>query len=272
VKSVHRDNVVIAGGTSPFGEINRAVPPLRFMRELLCIRPACSARVTFDVWAHHPYTNGGPTHQARQPDDVSLGDLPDMRRLLDTAWRTNHIRAARRPAFWVTEFSWDTYPPDKYAVPAQLQARWVSEAMYRMWRAGVSLMTWFQLRDEPLAASNFQSGLFYYSGSAYRLTRPKPALTAFRFPFVALRSGSRTLVWGRTPGGRVGRVAIEHRTGSSWKRVAVLPTTGGGIFTARLRTPTTGRFRSRVLGRLDISLAFDAKQPPDLTLENPFGR
>jgi hypothetical protein len=272
VKSIHRDNVVIAGGTSPFGEINRAVSPLRFMRELLCIRPSCSARVTFDVWAHHPYTNGGPTHQARQPDDVSLGDLPDMRRLLDTAWRTKHIRAARRPAFWVTEFSWDSYPPDRYAVPLSLHGRWVSEAMYRMWRAGVSLVTWFQLRDEPLGTSNFQSGLYFSTGTGYRLTRAKPALTAFRFPFVALRSGSRTLVWGRTPGGNPAQVAVEQQSGRAWKRVAVLRTTPLGIFTARLQSKPVGRFRGRVLGGADLSLPFAAKAPPDLKLENPFGR
>jgi hypothetical protein len=272
VKSVHRDNVVIAGGTSPFGEVNRAVSPLRFMRELLCIRPSCSARVTFDVWAHHPYTNGGPTHQARQADDVSLGDLPDMRRLLDTAWRTKRIRAARRPTFWVTEFSWDSYPPDRYAVPASLHGRWVSEAMYRMWRAGVSLVTWFQLRDEPVGKSNFQSGLFFYTGTTYRLARAKPALTAFRFPFVALRSGSRTLVWGRTPGGKAARVAVEQHSGRAWKRVAILRTTSRGIFTARLQSKPVGRFRSRLLGGAGVSLPFAAKPPPDLTLENPFGR
>jgi hypothetical protein len=272
VKSVHRDNVVIAGGTSPFGEVARAVSPLRFMRELLCLRPACSSRVTFDVWAHHPYTNGGPTHQARQPDDVSLGDLPEMRRLLDSAWRAKRIDARSRPAFWVTEFSWDSYPPDRYAVPTSLHGRWVSEAMYRMWRSGVSLVTWFQLRDEPLGRSNFQSGLYFYTGATYALTRAKPALTAFRFPFVALRSGSRTLVWGRTPGSIAARVAVEQRTGRTWRPVATLTTSSHGIFTARVQAKPVGSFRGRVLGRGDVSLAFAAKPPPDLTLENPFGR
>jgi hypothetical protein len=242
------------------------------MRELFCLRPACSARVTFDVWAHHPYTNGGPTHHARQVDDVSLADLPAMRQVLDAAWRAKRINAPRPPAFWVTEFSWDTYPPDRYGVPTSLQARWVSEAMYRMWRVGVSLVTWFQLRDQRIGQGNFQSGLFFYSGATYRLTRAKPALTAFRFPFVALRSGAQMLVWGRTPAGAAARVAVEQRTGAVWRRVALLTTTVRGIFTARIRAKPVGLFRARLLGHPEISLAFAAKAPPDLTLENPFGR
>ena len=61
------------------------------MREMLCMssgatpRATCNDRAEFDVWAHHPYTYGGPTHSAFHPDDVSLGDLGEMRRLLDAA-------------------------------------------------------------------------------------------------------------------------------------------------------------------------------------------
>jgi hypothetical protein len=141
-----------------------------------------------------------------------------------------------------------------------------------MWRSGVSLVTWFQLRDEPLARSNFQSGLYFYTGTTYRLTRAKPALTAFRFPFVALRSGSGTLVWGRTPGGIAARVAVEQGNGRAWRRVAVLTTSSHGIFTARVQARAVGSFRARVVGRSDVSLGFAAKAPPDLPLENPFGR
>ena len=90
VKAVHPDNLVVAGGTAPFRDItpevqrqNKRWGPLTFMRELLCLsrtlRPTCSARVRFDIWSHHPYTSGGPTHEALLPDDVSLGDLPEMR-------------------------------------------------------------------------------------------------------------------------------------------------------------------------------------------------
>src|SRR6266542_5089552 len=75
VKSIHTDNLVIAGGTAPFGhDVNMA--PLRFMRDLLCLSPSleptCKETIHLDIWAHHPYTSGGPTHHANSPSDVSL--------------------------------------------------------------------------------------------------------------------------------------------------------------------------------------------------------
>jgi hypothetical protein len=93
---------------------NKRWGPLTFMRELLCLsrelRPTCRQRVRFDVWSHHPYTSGGPTHEAQLPDDASLGDLPEVRRVLDAAVRAGHVRSRGKPRFWVTEFSWDSKP------------------------------------------------------------------------------------------------------------------------------------------------------------------
>jgi hypothetical protein len=112
----------------------------------------------------------------RDVDNISIPDLPQVQRLLGASWAAHHIVAARRPPLWVTEFSWDTKPPDPKAVPVRLQARWVSEGLYRMWSDGVSVVTWFQLQDDPMSKSDFQSGLYFVSG------RAKPALRAFRFP------------------------------------------------------------------------------------------
>jgi hypothetical protein len=139
--------------------------------------------------------------------------------------------------------------------------------MYRMWSAGVSLVTWFTLRDEAYPASLFQSGLYFYSGPQYRLDRPKPALTAFRFPFVALADRGRVLVWGRTPGGARGTVIVERRTSRGWARAAVLRANGHGIFTSRL--PRAASFRARAGGT--SSLAFSVGRTPEYALETPFG-
>jgi hypothetical protein len=275
IHGVNRSNIVVAGGTSPFGRHGWywATSPLEFTRQVLCMRgrrapfAACGLRTAFDVWAHHPYTDGGPSHHASRPDDVSVADLPKLQRLLSAAWAARHVVAARRPPLWVTEFSWDTKPPDPQAVPTRLQARWVSEALYRMWRSGVSLVTWFQLRDVPLSKSNFQSGL-YYNGSS--LNRPKPALTAFRFPFVALRSHGRVFLWGRTPDSAPHAVVVQQLLQARWHRVRVVQANRYGIFTARMRVPLRGRFRALLAGET-ASLAFTLKAPADVTISNPFG-
>jgi hypothetical protein len=275
VHGVHRNNVVIAGGLAPFRDLTPEViaqdkdwGPLSFMRALLCVSktgaPTCRTRVDFDVWATHPYTSGGPTHQAVLPDDVSLGDLPKMQAVLDAAARAGHL-TTRRPAFWVTEFSWDSRPPDPRGVPSALLSRWVAEALYRMWTNGVSLVTWLQVRDEPIATGFFQSGLWYANGA------PKPSLRAFRFPLVAIPEQDRVYVWGRTPRGEQRRVVVEQSLGGIWRRVATLTPNRSGVFDARLATPPRGRMRARVTGPNDVSVPFGLAAVPDQVF-NPFGQ
>ncbi len=243
VHDVHPDNVVVAGSLAPFSRKTSAMGPLAFMRSLLCLsagrspRPVCSTRSTFDAFSIHPYTSGGPTHHATNADDVSLGDLSKMRVLLNAAVRFHHIVSQAPPQFWVTEFGWDTRPPDPnpLATPLSIQSRWTAEALYRMWQAGVSVVTWFLLRDLPWPQSEYQSGLYFRSGISMADDLPKPTLTAFRFPFVAFRQKGGTLVWGRTPEGKPARVIIEQRRARSWRRIATLRADRYGIFTARLK-------------------------------------
>src|SRR5471032_2144823 len=171
VRAVSPDARVIAGGLSPFTVSNpdiHTIGPFVFMRQMLCVQattpanPTCASGVAFDIWDHHPYTSGGPYHKALNPDDASLGDLPRMNSLLLGAYRAHHIVAPTKPLFWVTEFSWDTNPPDPTAVPLALHARWVAEALDEMWQAGVTLVTWLQLRDEgPPPQFSYQSGLWF---------------------------------------------------------------------------------------------------------------
>jgi hypothetical protein len=123
----------------------------------------CSARTQFDVWAHNPYTNGGPTWTDQVPGNVSIGDLPEMHTLLLAAKRQGTV-VSRAAQVWVTEFSWDTNPPDPKRVPMRLHVRWVSEALFRMWQAGVSAVIWFRLQDDPLRLSPYQSGFFTTRG------------------------------------------------------------------------------------------------------------
>ena len=271
VHGVHADNLVIAGGLTPFtfrtGKTQHSIAPLRFMREFLCMsagahpHPTCSGKVAMDVWSHHPYTSGGPTHKAANPDDVSLGDLPAMRSLLSAAYRAGKIVSSRPPLFWVTEFSWDSNPPDPAAAPTALLKRWVPQAMYQMWRNGVSLVTWFTLLDQA-RPSYMQSGLFYANGT------PKPYLRGFRFPVVAFPRPRGFYVWGRTPFGERVRVVVEQRTSGGWHRVTTITTDRYGIFQRTLPAPRTGWVRALAGG--EASLPFSLASVPD-RFYNAFG-
>jgi hypothetical protein len=146
----------------------------------------------------------------------------------------------------------------------------VAEALYRSWTHGVSLFTWFLIRDNPETAGagfpdTFQSGLFFACARAISCDRPKPSMQAFRFPFVAYkRSGNRVLVWGRTPFGRRGRVTIEQKG----RKLARLKTNRNGLFTKTLRRKGNGDLRAR-FGR-ERSVPFSLTEPPDRP-GNPFG-
>jgi hypothetical protein len=267
-----KGNAVVAGGLAPFG-ISTAVAPLAFMRSLLCLSPGrkphatCSAKVHFDIWSTDPYSAGGPTRQAYRKNDVSIGDLPEMRAVLDAGVRLGRIVSTQPVRFWVTEFSWDSNPPDPKGVPVALEGRWAAEALYRMWSAGVSLVTWFTLRDQSVRTSPYQSGL-YFRGSSLAADRPKPALTAFRFPFVAFPRTKKVFVWARTPTGKGATIVVEQRGSSGWRRLGALHANGVGIASATLPAHGRGPVRGRI--GTDTSLPFSLVAPPEHVYQ-PFG-
>jgi hypothetical protein len=193
-----------------------------------------------------------------------------MSSLLHSAVASRQIASRDRVRFWVTEFSWDTNPPDKYAVPIGLHARWVAQALYEMWKDGIDLVAWLQMRDSPFVpATPVQSGL-WFRGKTMAQDKPKPALTAFRFPFVALRQHGRTLVWGRTPTSSAGTVVVERKASRGWRRVTTLHASRYGIFIARLASPTKGYLRARVGSPTAKSLPFSLARVPDRFVR-PFG-
>lgn len=176
-------------------------------------------------------------------------------------------------AFWVTEFSWDTSPPDPRGVPSERHARWVSEALYRMWRSGVSLVTWTQLRDYPFPAHAYQAGFYRWDRGGDRFNKPKKlSLTAFRFPFVAFPRRGGITVWGRTPTSQSVRVVIQRKTSRGWVRLASVSPNVNGIFSRRISTrKTKGTVRARWVAGRQSSVPFTLLvRTPDIFV-NPLG-
>jgi len=296
VHAVNSSNVVIGGETAPFGvgAVSRtATKPIDFMEKVLCIsekrvvnkrtkqvtytyKSACKTKTKFDIWSHHPYTQGGPTTKAKLHGNVSLGDMGEMRTVLNAAIKAKHVVSGKKVRLWVTEFSWDSKPPDRKGVPVALETRWVAQMLYQTWSSGVSLVSWFILRDQPLASSDWQSGL-YYARSSISKDRAKPVLRAFRFPFVALPqtvNGKTTvLLWGRTPASKSGSVVIERKSGSTWKKVKTLSANRYGIFQTRISRPAkTSSLRARLPNGSDKSADFALNAPKKSWAGCPFGQ
>lgn len=289
IKAVDPTDLVIGGGLGPTELKGYNIGPMRFTRELLCMKgrtnpkptKGCAGGVHFDIYDIHPYSTGGPTHEG-QPNDVQIGDLARLQTLLEAADRAGHIKGRfKRTPLWITEFSWDSDPPDPGGLPMKILDQWVVEAMHEAWANGVTHFFWYSLRDEPLQSSGpasftVQSGL-YLRGSSLATDQPKEVLTAFRFPFVAFaRKGKKQgglEFWGRTPTSQPGSVAIEAvRNGGEWKRLGAVKADRNGIFSGRLQSRyglnKKGYVRATFEGR--ESLPFPMKRVGDFR-HPPFG-
>ncbi|MFI5122411.1 MAG: hypothetical protein ACHQJ5_05905 [Vicinamibacteria bacterium] len=251
--AVHPDNVVITGGTAPYGDPpgGTRTRPLAFLRDLLCLRGRkdlravkCRSKADFDVLAHHPInTSGGPTRSAIDPDDASTPDFANVGRVLRAAERRRTTGTRGRHQLWATELWWESDPPDaRRGVPLARQARYIEQALYLLWKQGARVVINLQLADPAPAPHNpgsVDAGLLFHDRAR------KPAFQAFRFPFVTDRAGGRSLrAWGKAPVG--GRLAIQLQRGSGWRTVKTLRVRGGKVFTANLRARGKGRFRASV--------------------------
>jgi hypothetical protein len=290
VKYVDPSNLVIAGELFPNGLARRtiqSVAPFAFLRGLFCIsagkhpRRTCRSPVHADIVSVHPYSSGGPADRPAGADNVWIGNLESMKTLIATAQRLGNLVASGPAGFWVTEFAWNTNPPSPGGVPVGLDARWISEALYRMWRSGVGVATYFGLRDSTVGGSIFHSGLYYGCASGLACDRPKPLLAAFRFPFVAYTTSRRrqVVVWGRTTLGASGTVWVQIAVGRVWKRLATLRTDANGVFYAHLQVPGSESIgRSGLRAVLDPpasaprpSRAFSLSRPRRIEHVTPFG-
>jgi hypothetical protein len=176
-------------------------------------------------------------------------DLGKLKRILNKAVKTGRALPRRHKRLWVTEVSWDSRPPDPDGVPARQHARWLADSFYVLWRQGVDTITWFQIRDQARGSSwgeTSQSGVYLRDG------RPKPALQAFRFPFVvgATRRG-RAGVWGKAP--VAGVVRIERRRGGRWRPLSSARAGRSGIFRKRVRVHRGTTVRAKSGGLTSMS-------------------
>lgn len=287
--AVHRvapEDIVIGGALFPNGFRHAeatAISPMEFSRRLFCLsagprpRRVCSAQVHADAWSIHPYTSGGPSTAPANPDNIWISNLGSLTKLVRAAQRLGGIVSSHRVQMWVTEFSWDSKPPDPQAVPLLLERRWVAEALYRAWSAGFSVFSWYSVHDEPFPSSEQQAGLFFTCGlpAVLECGGPKPAEEAFRFPFVAFKSASRKVaLWGRTPEGHPGAVQIQWLQGKRWRSLKTLRTNRDGIFVARLALPHAANAANAMLRAVPsgggASPPFSLFHPRDIPM-TPFG-
>ena len=245
IKDVTADNTVLIGGTTSIGSSIRGrghVPPLEFLRTMACVDalmqplavPECKGvgKLRADGFAHHPYSlETLPSASDVNPENAPIADLG---RLADTIDRL--LAAGRIDRDWplyLTEYGYETRPPDPYAkFTPEEQARNLAWAEYMASRRpDVRMWPQFLLRDIDAKESGFpassprhwrdwQTGLLYEDG------KPKPAAHGFKVPLhVEFAKGPNSepalLVWGGVrPGNGRRTVRLERRQADgSWRTV-----------------------------------------------------
>ena len=144
-----------------------------------------------------------------------------------------------------------------------------------MWKDGITMVTWLAPRP-PVPANAVQSGL-YFAGATLQDDRPKPTLSAFRFPFVAYAEAGGLLFWGRTPGGLPAQVVIERKGagGSAPARDHAHRSLRRLYAAGRRDAAGNGFLRARLAGASSAAAAsrpFSLKRPPDrFHCSPPFG-
>ena len=255
---------MLVGALAPVGQNPRSrnanMRPLTFLRAMGCVdrraqrdrRGPCRGfqAAAAEGIAYHPHgVRRAPHALTPNPDDAGLADLPRLEALLDAIQRAGGLRntlgRTRRFGLWLTEYGYQTNPPDRFVgVRPERQAEWLQQGAYMAWRdARVRNLTQYVWRDERTGprGAGWQSGLRFVDD------RPKPALRGFPQPFWADRTVARRAarLWGQVRPGGAHVVTVQRRTARSgpfttFRRVR---TNGRGFFALRVAVTRRADYR-----------------------------
>jgi hypothetical protein len=205
IKSADPTAKVAGGVTGPRGG-RHGMSPVAFIRGM------DRHRARLDAYAHNPY----PLHPRQTPwtgecrrcETITMASLERLIREVN--------RAFGRKRIWLTEYGYQTNPPDRWlGVSYRKQVSLMSEAARRVYLAPyVDFLIHFMVRDDT-DPGGWQSGFRAATG------RKKPSYRAWSLPITqASRRGMRTVVWGQIRD-RTGRqlYRLQQRRNGAWRWV-----------------------------------------------------
>ena len=248
------DDTILLGELMPRGGTDdRKIPPLQFLREMACLdrnyrqyrgRAAklreCSrvGRIPTSGFAYHPYTLAGGPNVDEARDDAAIGQLGRVRATLDKLARRGKL--PRRLKIWITEFGYQTKPPDPFGTP-------IGRAPNLM-----DLSEWIAFRN-PRVATYAQYTLrdndFWQSGLRRENGRPKRRVyEAFRMPlFVRSLGGNRVEVFGALRSASGGTARVESKApGGRYRSRGSASANRAGYFRRIFRVTNAVRHTFRV--------------------------
>ena len=274
----HGDDTILIGETAPKGLRDnrgetRSIDAFRFLRRLYCVDdtlqvlrgrkavaqgcPTEDQLARFPAehpalfratgYAHHPYELlFAPDTPPRWEDWATMGNLAELRLYL-RRFSLRYLQGDRSMPLYLTEFGYQTNPPDRFGVSWAEQAAYLAQAEYIAYRnRGVRALSQFLLVDGGAPVSRtFQTGLRTESG------REKPSHAGYRFPIHIVRRRKGVTVWGLArPAERNSRprytIELRRRGSQRWRKIATARgSAGAGYVATRLRISGAGRIRLR---------------------------
>ncbi|UTI65027.1 cellulase family glycosylhydrolase [Paraconexibacter antarcticus] len=267
----HAGDTILIGDTAPKGlnvkGESRPIAALRFLRQLYCLDDHLQAykgtsaqirscpvgpNALADFPAQHPalfQATGYATHpyelffsphtRPTGTDAVTIANLDDMERILRRIYqryRQPLPKKGKDVPLYLTEFGYQTDPPDPTGVTPGQQAAYDNEAEYRAYRSRYvkTLSQFLLVDDKPVPGkdpfgSTFQTGLMTAAGVK------KPSYAAYAMaiylPKRVVGKSRRLQIWGTprvAPAGKAVRVTVEYRTkkGKKYRRLGSLKTKG----------------------------------------------
>ena len=292
VATGHEGDTIMLGATAPKGStdkgISRPMSPELFIRELYCVdrnnqaytgRAAslrgCPSKdpinavpqrhpVLFKAtgFSHHPYDlTSPPSRRPAGKGSYTVATLDRLSHTLRFAFlRYRQSVPSTGVPLYLTEYGYQTNPPDRVGVSLAKQAAYLSQAEYLIWRnPAVRAHTQYLLVDNgaPITKT-FQTGLLFADG------REKPAYQAYKLPLWIpkrkFRRGSPLRVWGLVrpaANGTAHDVAIQFRANGSksYRTLATRKTSEArGYLFEKVRVPGTGRIRLSWNGQVSRSV------------------
>ena len=260
-QSGHGDDELLLGELLPYvgtGRGSTRTRPLAFLRELACVKRnfrayrgkaakkrGCAGKfrkLPGTGLAFHPYTlGGGPSVPVRNRDDASIATLSRVTKTLDRL--RGRLAAGRGMPLWITEFGFQTRPPDRYATPLRKVPGFMAQSeRIAFGNKRVASFSQYPLVDDR-ARGGFQSGLRFANGKA------KPRVyNAFRHTIYVRRlSGSRVEVFGAERAASSGDVTIESKRGKKgkWRSAATVAVNSAGYFRRTLKGSRSTSYRFR---------------------------
>ena len=273
--SGHANDPMLIGELLPYGSSEQRIRPLEFLREMACVNSrfepfrgnAARQRgcrnfraLPGSGFAFHPYTlAGGPNVRTSHRDEVTIGYLHRLVKTLNRLGRKNRLKR-RRMDVWITEFGFQTDPPDPFQTPiAKVPgfmglSEWIS---YRNPR--VASHAQYLLYDDKGTGSGFARYAGFQTGIRFAGGKAKPGVyKAYRLPFfVRLRGSRKVEAWGGIRAAGSGqRVTVQVRRGGKWRRLGTATTAKRGYFRKTFRVSHAGKrkYRFKGAGRTSVEL------------------